>query len=471
MENLKEIKIRGNNTLAEKTEPCPLCGTMLPYKKWLKVVGVYEAQQRYKKELEEKLKQAKEQKNKLIIEYRKIRQKEKELKLQTAQKLQAERKKIRKIYSNLKAKEKNLKAEFEKKFRLQQEKLKAKYEKAVDQVRKEGIKIGAQKEKAKAEKLRNQLDKIKQTYELSKLKLKEKLEREKQVALEKLEREKQMELKRVRREALKAGIEKQKAQTQRMEKLLEKYRKARDEAIERARQYEEMLKKGTTPQVEGFDFEKELAHQLKHAFPKDEIKTTGKKGDIIQTIKSEGKPIGKIIYECKKTHKFHNKFVEQIRRDKIRATADYGVIVTWAFKENRQGFWLEGDIIIVHPFGVLDVATFLREILIQMYSLKLSKSELETKGKSLLEFMQSDDFRSRIQDSIEMSRNAYEILQKEVKTHVNTWKKRFKIYETIFQNTGAIRDIVRYVLLHGTIPKGLPANREFPMLPPVAIKK
>lgn len=145
--------------------------------------------------------------------------------------------------------------------------------------------------------------------------------------------------------------------------------------------------------------------------------------------------------------------------------ADYGVIVTWATKEDRQGFWVEGDIIIVHPFGVLDIATFLRETLVQMYTLKISKSEFETKGKALLEFMQSEEFRTRIQDFIGKSRDAYEVLKKEVKTHVNTWKKRFKIYEDIHRNTGAIQNTVRYVLLHGKIPEIPLEAKEFPVLP------
>ena len=145
--------------------------------------------------------------------------------------------------------------------------------------------------------------------------------------------------------------------------------------------------------------------------------------------------------------------------------ADYGVIVTWATKEDRQGFWVEGDIIVVHPYGVLDIATFLRETLEQMYRLKLSKSEFETKGKTLLQFMQSEEFRNRIQDSIGKSRNAYEVLKKEVRTHVNTWKKRFKIYESIYENTGVIQNTVRYVLLHGEIPEKLPEMKELPMFP------
>jgi len=452
-----------------ETKPCPLCGTMLPYDKWIKVVGVYEEQQKYRKQLESELSKVKEQSLKLKKEYKTVRQKEKEMKAQFTQKIQEERKKIKEISANLKAKERTLKSNLQQKFKIQQTKLREKFEKekrlALDQVKKEGIKIGTEKEKAKVEKLKSTLERLRQERVDAEAMLKQKFVQEQKKLKKKMERQGQAELKRIRLEGVSAGIEKQKARTEKVAKMAEKYRKARDEAIERAKQLEEMIKKGTTPQIEGLDFERELAKQLNTRFPEDEIKPTGRKGDIIQTVKSENKKVGKIIYECKKTKEFQNKFIEQIRRDKAKVIADYGVIVSWATKEDRQGFWVEGDIIVVHPYGVLDIATFLRETLVQMYSLKMSKSEFETKGKSLLEFMQSEEFRNRIQDSIDKSQDAYDVLKKEVKTHVNTWKKRFKIYEGIHRNTGAIQNTVRYVLLHGKIPEKLPEAREFPALP------
>lgn len=61
----------------EEMKPGPLCGTMLPSDKWLKVVGVYEAEQRQRKQLESELTKAKERGQELKGEYKKIRQKEK----------------------------------------------------------------------------------------------------------------------------------------------------------------------------------------------------------------------------------------------------------------------------------------------------------------------------------------------------------------------------------------------------------
>lgn len=368
----------------EEMKPCPLCGAMLLYDKWLKVVGVFQEQQNYKKQLELELTKAKGQEKKLREEYKKIRQKEKELRSQ---------------------------------------------------------------------------------YNLEKLKLKQKFLKEQEIFKNKLGKQKERELKQALIRGIATGTEKQKARTERVFQMAERTRKERDKAMEKVKQLEDMLKRGTTPQIEGFNFEEEFANQLKQKFPEDEIKPTGhEKGDVIQLVQVETKEIGKIIYECKKTKTFENKFLEQIRQDKNRVLADYGVIVTWATKENNRSFWIDNDIIIIHPYGVLDIATFLRTLLLQMYSLKLSKSEFEAKSKAIFEFMQSEEFRTRIQNSIAESREAYEVLKKEITTHFNVWNKRARIYGNIHKNTNIIQNAVRYILLYGKVLENPPEIEEFPPL-------
>lgn len=462
---------------SEEKKPCPLCGTMLPYDEWLKVVGVYEEQQKYRKQLEIELKKAKEQSKKLTEEYKKIRQQEKEMRSKYAQMIKKEKEKSKEILEKYKEKERLLKTNLEQQFKLQLRKLQEKFgkekQRILNQAKKEGIKLGTEKGKKIIEKLKNNIEKIKAERANIEAKLKQEFKKEQEKLKKKLDREKQIEIKRVLNEGIKKGIEKQKQRIERVSRMAERYRKQRDTLFERVKNLEEMLKRGTTPQIEGFDFERELYKQLKSKFPEDEINLTGKSGDIIQTIMAENKKVGTIIFECKKTQEFQNQFIEQIRRDKSKVFADFGVIVTWATKEDKQGFWVENDdIIIVHPYGVLDVATFLREILLQMYTLKISKSELEIKGKLLLEFMQSEEFRNRIQQSIDKSKEAYEIMQKEVKTHINSWKKRFNIYKSIFANTSIIQNTVRHVLLHGEKPKIIPEATQFPAFPlPLSIQK
>lgn len=451
-----------------KPKACPLCGTQLPYNKWLKVVGVYEEQQKHRKQLELELNEMKKQEALLRKEYKKIRQREKKMQAEYNKKMRTERKRIKSIEANLKVKEQTLKSKLKKQFKAQQMKLREKFEKekksAVNRVRKQGIRIGSEKEKAKVKKLRNTIEGIKTKAVEAEAKLKQAFKQREERLLHKLEKQRQRELKRANLEGINVGIAKQKARTTKVSKMAEKYRKARDAAIDKVKQLEEMVKKGTTPQIEGLHFERQLAKQLKSRFSEDDIKSTGHKGDIIQTIKAEGKKVGKIVYECKKTNAFQKKFIQQIRRDKARVVADYGVIVTWATKEEKQGFWVEGDIIVVHPYGVLDVAAFLRETLVQMYTLKLSKTQFETKGRAILKFMQSEEFRSCIQDSITKSKEAYDILSREYKSHVIAWKKRIKIYQSIYKNSNVIQNTVRYVLLHSKLPERLLLTQELPAL-------
>lgn len=368
----------------EKMQPCPLCGTMLLYDKWLRVVGVYEEQQNHRKNLELELGKAKEQEKKWKEEYKKLQQTKKELQDQ---------------------------------------------------------------------------------YKIKESNLKQKIQVEQESFKKRMEKQKIKELKQALLKGIATGTEKQKARTEKVFQMAEKARKERDKAMEKVKQLEEMQKKGTTPQIEGFNFEHEFAGQLKNKFPEDEIRPTGhEQGDVVQTVKAENKEIGKILYECKKTKTFENKYLEQIRQDKNRVVADYGVIVTWATKENNRNFWIDNDIVIIHPYGVLDIAMFLRTTLLQMYTLKLSRSEFEAKSKAILEFMQSEEFRTRIQNSIAESRGAYEVLKKEITTHFNVWNRRARIYGNIYKNTNIIQNAVRYVLLHGKIPENLPEIEELPPL-------
>lgn len=56
--------------------------------------------------------------------------------------------------------------------------------------------------------------------------------------------------------------------------------------------------------------------------------------------------------------------------------ATYGVLVTAAFKKDTAGFWVEKEILVVHPYGAIYIAKVLRKSIIEIYSLKISRSEM-----------------------------------------------------------------------------------------------
>ena len=60
--------------------------------------------------------------------------------------------------------------------------------------------------------------------------------------------------------------------------------------------------------------EADIAEELVHAFPEDEIQREGKGGDILQTVRypcgGKLEQAGVILYECKDTKRWSNAFIE-----------------------------------------------------------------------------------------------------------------------------------------------------------------
>lgn len=247
------------------------------------------------------------------------------------------------------------------------------------------------------------------------------------------------------------GIQKEKSERERMIKMIAKQAKDQAAAQKKIQELEKQLRERKTPQIAGFDYEKEVEKMLKENFPDDEIKSTGKKGDVIQTVIFNKKPVGSILYECKKTEKYDNSFIKEIKRHQEIAHADYGVIVTHAMKQNKSNFFIEDSIIVINPLGLLDIAYLLRITLIQITEMKLTKEKTEQKGQEILRYMQTGEFKKYMIDNVEKSKSAYNILIKEVDSHKKNWEERLKIYFIIHQNTQNVRLAIGKILTGGNL--------------------
>lgn len=237
----------------------------------------------------------------------------------------------------------------------------------------------------------------------------------------------------------KKGQEKEKKEREKMSKLIENQAVSIKKSNEKISQLEKQLKEGRTPQTAGFDYEKEVVALLSETFPEDTIKPTGKKGDAIQEINYKNETIGSVLYECKKTSEYKNSFILEIKRHQEIAKADYGVIVTHAIKKGKSKFFIEDDIIIIDPLCLLDIAYLLRNAIIEMYKLKITGVKIEEKGKAILKYMQSGEFKIHMVESAQKAEEAYKLMVQEIYSHKKTWQERYKLYCTIHNNIQTVR--------------------------------
>jgi hypothetical protein len=257
---------------------------------------------------------------------------------------------------------------------------------------------------------------------------------------EKLESERGLKKKIVlaQKEFLEKGKEFEKRRSEKLTNSLKHITDERNKLFDRTRELEKQLKEAKTPQQEGFDFEKELANELQKTFKNDKIVPKGHGGDIFHHIIHDNKEIALIIYECKKTQKHSQSHIKQIRNDVINNKAKYGILVTFASDKNKSGFWIEKDILVVHPHGARYIAEVLRNSLMELYSHKLNDKEIGERAKKLLDYIKSNKFRNSVKDNILRSIELQKMLDLEKDYHETLWKKRGEHYQSIAQKSSEI---------------------------------
>ncbi len=383
--------------------PCPLCNSALTESQYYKIVGVWEAKKKFEDELKKKIEIVKQQQQKLLKE----------------------------------------KEDIKKKFEIEKNNA---IEKAKQQAKLEEKKL-AQKEliairKANLESLQQQkkefLELRKKDLGSGKLKEKEFLALKKEK--EDIIKQKKKELFEAKKQALEEGKQKEKKRADMLSVMLQRRMGDIEEKSKMIKELKEQLKKGSTPQLEGINLEHELVKELQNKFPHDRIEHHGQAGDILHYIVCEGKEIALIVYECKKTQKFNKGYISQIKNDVIKRNANYGVLVTLACDKKQSQFWVEKDILIVHPYGAPYIAEVLRKSLIQLYSLKLSDKELSERAKKLLEYIKSNKFRNSVKDNITRAKELYELLTREVEYHKTCWEKRHEHYNAIAKQSQEIEE-------------------------------
>jgi hypothetical protein len=196
----------------------------------------------------------------------------------------------------------------------------------------------------------------------------------------------------------------------------------------------EQIDKSQTPQVLGLLEEDKFVDELVRQYPNDEIQHPGKCGDVVHRIVENGNEVGMIVYELKKvTSGFKQDHVNQTYDAKQERNADYAILVTNAKppKTKAFGFFISKGIIVIHPAGVFVLIELLREHMIVISRLKLTKEKRNTMINAVLEYIQSPDFKNGIDGIIQDTIELYGSLKKEVKSHIENWELRIGKYRNI----------------------------------------
>ncbi|MCK4251896.1 DUF2130 domain-containing protein [candidate division WOR-3 bacterium] len=205
----------------------------------------------------------------------------------------------------------------------------------------------------------------------------------------------------------------------------------KDKQIQTLKERIKQVKKGTTPQTEGLEFENKLVACLKKEFPEDSIQHKGKDGDVLHVVKFAKKSAGIIIYECKRVAKIQSQHIRQTYRAKQSREADFAVLVTTGQKRGFSGFSQMNGVLVVAPLGVVALASLLRRYLIEMMKAKVKKAKRAKIARQLMEYITSPQFKNPIEEVIQISSELQSMVQDEAKDHFRVWRKRWLRYQKI----------------------------------------
>ena len=244
------------------------------------------------------------------------------------------------------------------------------------------------------------------------------------------------------------------AERDRTQRLL----KGKDRQIATLEETLKQLKKGSCPQTEGLEFEDKLAVRLRREFPTDDVEHKGKGGDVLHSIRFDGKVAGIIIYECKRTPRILPEHVRQTQRAKQSRDADFAVLVTTGTKRGFSGLACMSGVLVVSPLGAVPLAALLRSHLIEMMRARITKEKRARIADQLVQYITSPQFRNPIEEVIQVASELRGMIFDEAKQHRKVWERRWKHYKTIEWDSSQIQNNVQLVL-HGKQPQPLAAPK------------
>jgi len=265
------------------------------------------------------------------------------------------------------------------------------------------------------------------------------------------------------KKAKELGIKAERARTQRL-------LAGRDKQIHTLKERLDQLRRGSTPQTEGLEFENKLAARLEREFPDDDIQHKGKDGDVLHIVRFDKKAAGTIIYECKRTPKIENQHLRQAHLAKQSRKADFAVLVTTGRREGFSGLAQMKGVLVVSPLGTIPLASLLRVHLIEMLRSKLTKQKRQIIAQQLMKYITSPEFKNPIEEVIEVSSQLQEMIKKEAKDHFRVWKRRWEHYQTIHWDSSHIQKNLQLVL-HGKEPKSVAQAKPTPLQLPASTLK
>jgi len=322
----------------------------------------------------------------------------------------------------------------------------------------ESKKLKAEFEEEKAKESAEKEKKLREEFELSnkqrtkeleeakknEFELKEKLEKEheeREKAEERIKIEAKKSALKEAEEAQSLKIKEKDIQMDQIKRLAEDLRRANEDLKRK-------LEQGSQ-QMQGEALELDLEEKLKAMFPNDEFVPVPKGvegGDIWQKVRFNGKVVGSIIWETKRTKAWSNGWVTKLKDDAGKISASEAIIVSQILPNEVKNFDRKDGVWLTTYEHALGICRYVRFLITTVATVKSSATHTEEEWGQIRDYMMSDSFKHRMQSHFDNVNALRVSLDAEKRSTVLRWKKQEVLIEKLDTNTtnfyGELQSIV-----------------------------
>lgn len=269
--------------------------------------------------------------------------------------------------------------------------------------------------------------------------------------------------KKTKNEALKKAEDEQRFKLKEKDLQLEEVRKVNEELKRK-------LEQGSQ-QRQGEVMELELEQSLKLKFPNDEFLPVPKGiegGDIWQKVMYQGRTVGSILWETKRTKAWSNTWIPKLKNDAFKIKATEAIIISQILPLDATSFDRKEGIWIAKYEHAISVCRYVRYLITNLAVIKSSASHTKEDWGKIRDYFMGDTFKYIMQTHLDGVKNLKELLDIEKRSTLLKWKKQEDQIDKLDSNNinfyGDLRRIVGNSLpqIKGLDPDqiGLPTGKD-----------
>ena len=236
--------------------------------------------------------------------------------------------------------------------------------------------------------------------------------------------------------------------------LMQKQLEDTQKKLEEAKRASHQISQQAQGEILELDFKRRLAEQ----FPNDNITDVAKGAegaDVVQEIYEKGRKAGTILWETKNTKNFSKEWVQKLKNDQRRLSAEVAVIATNTLPKDSPPIDQIDGVYVVSLAMALPLSMVLRQAVVRVAEVLVANEGQGDKAAQMYQYLISNAFKQKIEAIISAYQRLLSDTDKEERAMKKIWAERKKYLAMVVDSA-----TLMYGDLQGIAGKEMPTIKE-----------